>query len=378
LEDNIPAHDEASVKRLKAAGIVLLGKTNTPAFGYKGVTDNLIFGATKNPWNLECTSGGSSGGAASSIASGLGVLALGSDGGGSIRLPSCFCGVYGLKPTFGRVAHPTMKLAGNLGTLVHKGPIVRYVKDAALMLDVIAGADDSDRYSLPKPTFSYFEKLNEKPKKLKIGYSLDLGFVKAVEPEVKESVLNAVQKFERLDWTVEKGKIRIKDPSGLLTMLWTTSFRQILKPFPNDVKAKLDPGLQFSAYIGRRYSVSDLKAGEVQREMMFERVCKFFKKYDVLVTPTLACPAFKLEKDIMGPNMIDGKKINPTIDWLPFTYPFNLTGHPAASIPCGWTKDGLPIGMQIVGRRFDELTVLQASKAFEELQPWQEKRPVFN
>jgi len=186
LEDNLPAKDEAAVKRLKDAGIVLLGKTNTPAFGYKGVTDNLIFGATKNPWNLECTSGGSSGGAASSIASGLGVLALGLDGGGSIRLPSSFCGVYGLKSTFGRVPHPLMKLAGCLGTLVHKGPIVRYVKDAALMLDVLVGADDSDRYSLPKPTFSYFEKLKERPKKLRVGYSMDLGFVKALDPEVKK------------------------------------------------------------------------------------------------------------------------------------------------------------------------------------------------
>jgi Asp-tRNA(Asn)/Glu-tRNA(Gln) amidotransferase A subunit family amidase len=376
FENNVPHKDEIAVKRLRDAGIVILGKTNTPAFGYKGVTDNLIFGATKNPWNLERTCGGSSGGAAASMASGLGGLALGSDGGGSIRLPSCFCGVYGLKPNFGRVPHITMKLAGNLGTFVHKGPIVRYVKDAALMLDAIAGEDDSDRYSLPKPNFSYLKRLKEKPNRLNIGYSLDLGFIKALDPEVKKSVLDAVQKFEKLDWIVEKGRIRMKNPEKTFLIPYLSSFAYMLKPFLKEWKKKLDPGLVMTVGAGLKFSAQDLKIAQIQREMIYDSVCRHFKKYDILVTPTLACPAFKL--GILGPNEIDGKKISPPIGWLPYTYPFNMTGHPAASIPCGWSSEGLPIGMQIVGRRFDELTVLQVSKAFEEIQPWQDKKPQFN
>ncbi|MFX1324056.1 MAG: amidase, partial [Promethearchaeota archaeon] len=189
FENNVPREDEAIVKRLKDAGIVILGKTNTPSFGYKAETDNLIFGVTKNPWNLDRTTGGSSGGAAGAVVSGLGPIGIGSDGGGSIRIPSSFCGLYGLKSTFGRVPQSGMKLMGYLGTLVHRGPLVRYVKDAALVLDIIAGKDDSDRYSVPKPNYSYVEKLDEKPSKLRIGYSLDLGFAEALDPEVEKSVL---------------------------------------------------------------------------------------------------------------------------------------------------------------------------------------------
>lgn len=213
-ENYIPTKDDIVVKRVKDAGAVILGKTNTPSLGYKGVTDNLIFGATKNPWNLERTCGGSSGGAAAAIASGMGPLALGSDGGGSIRIPSCFCGVYGLKPNFGRVPHESMKLVGYLGTFVHKGPIVRYVEDAALMLDVLAGEDELDRYSLPKQNFNYLEKLIERPKNVKIGYSLDLGFAKALDPEVKKSVLEGIYKFEEIDWSVEESKIKLPRPAN--------------------------------------------------------------------------------------------------------------------------------------------------------------------
>ena len=384
FENNIPRKDEAVVKRLRDAGAVILGKTNTPAFGYKGETDNLIFGVTKNPWNLERTTGGSSGGAAGTVASGLGPIAIGSDGGGSIRIPSCFCGLYGLKSTFGRVPQNTMKLSGYLGTFNHKGPLVRYVKDAALVLDIIAGQDDSDRYSVPKPNYSYLEKLDEKPTRLKIGYSLDLGFAEALDPEVEKSVLNGIQKFEEFGWLIEKSRIKLRNPKSTFSTIWSSGFAYLLGPYLKAGKDKMDPGLVDMINLGYTFSTNEIKISEVQREIIYEEICKVFKKFDILITPTLACPAFELgksqiiEEETMKTGIIiDGKNVTAA-GWLPFTYPFNASGHPAASIPCGWSSDGLPIGMQIVGKRFDELTVLQVSKAFEDVAPWQDKKPKFN
>ncbi len=371
-ENYIPEEDEIVVKRFKETGSVILGKTNTPAFGHMGITDNLIFGKTSNPWNLERTSGGSSGGAGAEVASGMGPLAIGSDGGGSIRIPACFCGIYGLKPSFGlipRNLHGTITWV----TLDHYGPIVRYVKDAALMLDAIAGPDDSDRYTIPKINQSYLDALTEKPKKLKIGYSLDLGFVKAIEPEVENSVLNAAQMFEQMGWSVEKAKIKMKKPELAFNTLVTAGFAY-------DINLKkhrdiLDINLIKIIEAGLSYSGNDLKRAEFQREKMYNVVSKYFKNYDILITPSIPCPAFV--HGIMFPPKINNKAMSPNA-WTSFTFPFNMTGNPAASIPCGWTKDGLPIGMQIIGQRFDDITVLQVSKAFEEMQPWQDKKPKFD
>lgn len=373
-EDYVPKEDNIIVKRLKEAGCVILGKTNLPELGFKGVTDNLIFGATKNPWNLERTSGGSSGGAAAAVASGLSPLALGADGGGSIRIPSCFCGVYGIKPHFGRVPYVSLKTGTAIDTFVQKGPLARCVKDAALMLDAIAGPDEFDRYSLPKQNVSYFEKLKEIPEKIKIGYSLNLGIIKAIDPEVKKSVLDAVQKFEKLDWSVEKCNIRLKNADSVMNILWTTGFANMINPLLKQWHDKFDPDLVELVKEGLKHSVLDIQMAGVQRERIYESVCKQFKKYDVLITPTLACTAFKLGK--RAPEQIDGKPISYR-HWF-LTYPFNQTGHPAASIPCGWSSEGLPIGMQIVGKRFDEISVFQVSKAFEKIQPWQDRRPKFN
>ena len=389
FEDYIPEEDEIAVKRLKDAGVVILGKTNTPAFGYKGVTDNLIFGPTKNPWNLEKTSGGSSGGATAAVAASISPLALGSDGGGSIRIPASFCGVYGLKPQFGRIPQPDMRLAGYLGTLVHKGPIARYVKDVALMLDALAGPDDIDRYSLPKPKLSYSKNLEEKPKKLKIGYSFDLGFISIIDKEVQRSVLDAIHKFEKFDWVVEKselvnlksststilGEHKIRMPEMAMWIIWTSGFAYSSKKLLKKWEDKLDPELLQNINNGFSYSVEDIKIAELHREFIYDNICKHFKEYDILITPTLACPAFKL--GISNAEEINGKAVGPGA-WMHYTYPFNMSGHPAASIPCGWSSNGLPIGMQIVGKRFDELTVLQVSKAFEKLVPWQDRRPDFN
>jgi len=377
FENFVPTFDNLVVKRLKDAGCVLLGKTNTPEFGFKGVTDNQIFGATKNPWDVERTPGGSSGGAAAASASGLSPLAQGSDGGGSIRIPSSFSGVYGIKPSFGRIPSDSMKKSGVSGTLACIGPITRYVRDAALMLDAMVGEDDIDRYSLPKPHFSFFEKLTDDIKHLKLGYSMDLGFVEALDPEVEKSVLKAAFQFEKLGWLVENNKkIEIKDAKRVLQTYYFAGFNQ---PERNVTKGitKEDVQIQKMVHLASKFTVKDVKWADLQRERIYEEICNHFKNYDILITPTLACTAFELGTD--SALIIDGKDVSKQpLAWQHYTYPFNLSGHPAASIPCGWSKDGLPIGMQIVGKRLDDVTVLQVSHAFEEIFPWQHKKPKFS
>jgi aspartyl-tRNA(Asn)/glutamyl-tRNA(Gln) amidotransferase subunit A len=381
FENNKPRRDDIVVKRARNAGAIILGKTNTPAFGYKGETDNLIFGVTKNPWNLKRTPGGSSGGAAAAVASGLSPLAIGSDGGGSIRIPSSFCGTYGLKPTFGLVPQSNMLLLGYAGTLVHKGPIVRYVKDSALLLDVLVGDHFSDRYSLPKPNYSYLNALEEMPKNLKIGYTFDLGFTEAIDPEVETTVYNAMQTFEQFNWSIVNCKFKFKSPANLFWTIWTSGFAYALKSLLDQWKDKMDPDFVDLLNMGLNYSTIELKLAEVQREMVYINVCRLLREFDILITPTLPCTAFELgksglhDKETMTTNLFIGGKRISLLGWLPFTYPFNLSGHPAASIPCGWSREGLPIGMQIVGNRFDEKKILQVSRAFEEVNPWQDKKP---
>ena len=385
FENYISSDDDIAVKRLKEAGVVILGKTNMPAFGYKGATDNLIFGATKNPWYLERTAGGSTGGGGAATASGLSPLTQGSDGGGSIRIPSSFCGLYGIKPTFGRIPQTSMKIEGNMGTYVQKGPLVRYVKDAALMLDALVGANAVDRYSLPKPNYSFYDALEKTPKNLKIGYTLDLGNLEIIHSEVEKSVLNAVKKFEEFNWSVEKsninllspgktlrGEVRVENYSSTWNILWAYGIGYFVKPIINQYGDILDPELVQLAQFGFQLTPENIYTAEIQREVIYDNVCKHFKEYDILITPTMACPAFKL--GVSSPSKIDGKEVSGGA-YSPYTHPFNMTGHPAASIPCGWSSDGLPIGMQIVGKRFDEVTVLQVSKAFEDIAPWQDKRP---
>ena len=373
FENNFPDEDELLVKRLKGAGIVLLGKTNTPAFGHKPVTENKIFGETRNPWNRERTPGGSSGGAAAAVASGLGPLAQGSDGGGSIRVPSCLCGVYGLKPNYGRV--PRLWTKASFYRLSHNGPITRYVKDAALMLDVMAGSDTIDKYTLSNPGYSFLKTLEEIPKKIKIGYSMDLGFVKAINPEIKKIVLNAVHEFEKLNWDVEEAKIKVKHAYITYATILAAALASDYKKYLKEWKDKMTPSFVKMIEAGTHITGIDVMRAEQRSIGFYNYFTSIFKNYDIILTPTTTVPAFELNK--LFPEEIDGKPASLT-DWMPYTYLFNLTGHPAASIPCGWTSDGLPIGMQIIGRRADERTVLQVSRAFEKLSPWQEKRPNFS
>ncbi|MBA7661991.1 Acylamidase [subsurface metagenome] len=369
-EDYIPDEDGLCVARLKKAGIVILGKTNTPEFGYAGVTDNKIFGPTKNPWNLKRTPGGSSGGAAAAVASGISPLALGGDGGGSIRHPATFCGIYGIKPQYGRV--PDYPKTGVSFYFTQRGPLVRYVEDAALMLDILKGPHEQDRTSLPKQDVSYFEKINEKPDKLKVGYTLNLGYAKIIDSEVEKSVKDSVQKFEKLGWSIEPMNLKIRSPFLAFTTLYTASYAYNYKSYLKEWRDKMDPDFLKLIDAGMTYSGLNIMKAMDKRIKFYEKISELFRKYDILITPTVAIPAFEL--GMMFPPEINGEAVGPT-SWMPFTFPFNMTGNPAATIPCGWSKDGLPIGMQIVGPKFDELTVLQVSKAFEEIAPWQDKKP---
>jgi len=373
-EDNIPEEDDVVVKRLRDAGCVIMGKTNTPELGHKGVTDNLIFGITRNPWNLKKTSAGSSGGAAAAVAMGMGPLAQGSDGGGSIRHPASFCGVYGLKTSFGRVPkYPRNFISAQ--TLSVTGPIVNYVSDAALMLDAMKGHFEGDRFSLPSNNVSYTDRFKEIPDKLRVGYSFDLGFAKVVHNEVKESVMKSIDKFAELDWSIEHVNIKRTRIQEAFSTNWLVTFAYELKPLLRKWRDKLDPSLVKFVESGLNFGASALPSSMKIREKFYHEIYKVFQNYDILITPSTAVTAFDL--GISYPSTIEGKAVSPT-GWQPFTFPFNMTGNPAASIPCGFDSDGLPISMQIVGRMFDELTVLQVSKAFEEIAPWQNKRPTIN
>ncbi|MFX1456971.1 MAG: amidase [Promethearchaeota archaeon] len=377
-ENFIPEQDDVAVQRLKVAGCVILGKTNTPDFGHIALTNNLIFGQTKNPWDVERNSGGSSGGAAAAVASGLGPLALGSDGGGSIRVPCSLCGVFGLKPTFGRIPrYPVLGI--NFWTMDHYGPITRNVKDAALMLDVMKGYHPFDKNTFHDEGINYTDIIEDKPKDLKIGISTTLGFFRSLDEEVEKCVVENAQKFEEYNWEIENPKIKFKKAEHAFNMLvsagYATDFKKEIEKNPE----VFSPDLASIINYGLSLSAMDLGRAKAIRMDVYEAFNKYFSEFDVLITPTTPTYAFKLEMGERGTlfPLVKGKALNIT-SWMSYTYPFNMTGLPAASIPCGWTKGGLPIGMQIIGRRFDEKTVLQMARAFEELTPWQDKKPKFH
>lgn len=364
LEDFVPEEDAVAVSRLKEAGAIMLGKTNTPEFGWKQFTDNLLFGITRNPWNLERTSGGSSGGAAAAVASGLGPLAAGSDGGGSIRIPSSCCGVFGIKPQFGRV--PRYPPFPALAILIHEGPITRTVRDAALMLDVIAGPHWGDGYSIPAPEVSFAQSVEGGVKRLKIAWSPDLGYA-TVDPQVRAICEQAVKRFSKMGAEVEEAHPGFDNPEPHLVTLFGADLLAALSQLGpvDEIKDKLDPLMAVAMPL-----VSELKATDYAQAMLAIQELRvkmgmFLRSYDLLLTPTLAGPPPPVElADPLG-----------SLGWMPFTYPFNFTGQPVASVPAGWTEDGLPVGLQIVGRPYDEVTVFRAAAALEEAQPWARRKP---
>lgn len=371
--DSVPDVDEVVIERLKAAGCVIMGKTNTPEIGHMAVTDNLIFGRTNNPWNLERTSGGSSGGAAAACAIGLSPLSLGSDGGGSIRIPSSFCGVYGLKTTYGRVAHYPHEGMAFRGLDAY-GPITRCVQDAALMMDAMKGPNPNDRDSLADDRTSYFKGVSteSRPPHLKIGFLPNLGFVKLVEPEIAETVARAVQKFGEVGWSIEEPQFKTRSPEDNYIYFVTASVAQQYEKKFASAQDIISPNLVKMIIAGQGVQGVQLLDALYRRYTLYEEFVQLFKTYDLLVSPTTPCTAFP--HGLMFPPQIAGKSASP-LGFMAFTYPFNMTGLPAAALPVGFSKEGMPISMQIIGPLRGDLRVLQASRAYEELVPWQAQKP---
>jgi aspartyl-tRNA(Asn)/glutamyl-tRNA(Gln) amidotransferase subunit A len=367
--DWVPDEDAPVVERLYAAGAVMLGKTNTPELGWKGDSGNRVFGPSFNPWDLTKTPGGSSGGAAAAVAAGLGPLAQGSDGAGSIRIPAAFCGIFGFKQSFGLIPQYPPSAVGDLS---HLGPMTRTVGDAAMMLNVMAGADGRDRLSWSSG-IDYTRDLDAGVRGLRVAWSPTLGYAQ-VANDVLESAERAAMAFRELGCEVEQVDPIIRDPGNIVDVMWSGSMAGYFAGRLDDVRALLDPGLLEVIDRAASLSAADMAHALQQRNTYYTGMRQFMdlQRFDLLLTPTLPVTAFTAGLD--EPDGWQRSTLAP-LDWTPFTFPFNLTGQPAATVPCGLDQNGLPIGLQIVGRWRDDNTVLRAAAAFESLMPWAQLRP---
>ncbi|MEH6475740.1 MAG: amidase [Sneathiella sp.] len=368
-DPNTPdAVDAPAVERLREQGAVFLGKTTTPEYGWKGVTDSPLSGITRNPWNPEKTPGGSSGGASAACASGMGVLHTGSDGGGSVRIPAAFTGIFGLKPSFGRV--PVWP-ASAFGTVSHVGPMTRTVADGALMLDVMKGYDSRDWYALQSNDLMYRNMLEGSLKGKKIAYSRTLGYA-VVDPEIIAAVDAAVDLFRELGADVEEVDPGFESPLEVFGKLWQGGAYFAMQNVDEKHLALLDPGLQQVVENGSKITLPEYLEASVERAELGAKMRAFHDKYELLLTPSLSVTAFDV--GMLAPNQMGDDTAN-WADWTPFSYPFNLTQQPACSVPCGLSSDGLPIGLQIVGPMHRDDLVLQAAAAFERVSPVKGSRP---
>jgi aspartyl-tRNA(Asn)/glutamyl-tRNA(Gln) amidotransferase subunit A len=367
-EDNVTVEDCPAVKRLRAAGMIVSGRTNTPEFGWKGVTDNRVFGPTRNPWNTDLTPGGSSGGAAAAVAAGLGPMGLGTDGGGSLRIPASFCGVVGFKASFGRV--PNWPGSGG-AMLRHIGAITRTVADQALALDLFGGPDPADLLALPPAGVSFSAELEKGIRGKRIAFSPDLGYAR-VEPETAAICRRAAERFAETGAYVEEVGLDWRDPyEAWSVFFYGTAAAMMEKQLPAKGNL-LDPGFKRVVEQGLKLRGVDFANALAARHELWDRVRRVYERFDLLLCPALPVPPFAVGQDDADP--IDGQRLGP-LQWTQFSYPFNLTGQPAASVPAGWTKSGLPVGAQIVGDRYADLLVLQATRSWEQVQPWNDKRP---
>jgi aspartyl-tRNA(Asn)/glutamyl-tRNA(Gln) amidotransferase subunit A len=350
--------DAPSVARLREQGAVFLGKTTTPEFGWKGVTDSPQSGVTRNPYDPTRTAGGSSGGAAAAVALGAGPLALGTDGGGSVRIPAAFCGIFALKPTYGRVP---LYPASAFGTLAHVGPMTRDAADAALLLDVIAAPDSRDWSGLPAAPGSFTAGLSGGVKGLRVAYSPSLGGQVAVRPAVAAAVRRAVERLAGLGAYVEETDPDFTDPVQAFHTLWFAGAARVTQQLGAHQRKLLDPGLREICGQGARRSALDYLAAVDVRMELGRRMGRFHDSYDLLVTPTLPITAFEA-----GEEVPKGSGHRRWTGWTPFTYPFNMTQQPAATVPVGTDGDGLPIGLQLVAARHRDDLVLRAAHTLYE------------
>ena len=353
--------DAPATARLREHGAVILGKTTTPEYGWKGVTDSPLTGITRNPWNTGRTPGGSSGGAAVAAALGMGALHVGTDGGGSVRIPAGFTGIFGHKPSFGRVpAYPPSAFPN----LSHVGPMTRTVGDATLMLNVLSLSDARDWSALPYDGRDYRVGLEDGIAGLRIAFSLTLGFAD-VDPSVEGPVREAVSRLSDLGAVVEELDPGFESPRRTFLTFWYNGAARMLANFTDAQRKLVDPGLLHVVEMGAETKLADYQQATADRIALGQHMKRFHQTYDLLVTPTLPIPAFDAGVDFPSKD-----SYARWADWTPFTYPFNLTQQPACSVPCGFTSDGLPVGLQIVGPMFEDALVLRAARAFESAQPF--------
>jgi aspartyl-tRNA(Asn)/glutamyl-tRNA(Gln) amidotransferase subunit A len=363
LADYVATEDAPVVAALRRAGAIVVGMTTMPEFGWNGISWSPLYGMTRNPWNLERSASGSSSGSGAAVAAGMIPLAVGSDGAGSIRMPSSFCGVVGLKPTYGRAAMYPVSVSE---LVTHYGPMTRTVRDNAAMLQAMAGPDKRDPHCLPATNEDYLASCEGGVKGLKIGFSPDLGYAK-VAPEVAAIVAASVKRFEELGATVVEANPGFEDPIWAADQyLWAGASNRAY-PHLDEMRDKMDPGFVQAVEMMAGRTLFDAAQARVERLALAATMGRFFGEYDLLVTPTMANTAFGITRT--------EPEYGPTLAWSPFTYPFNLTGEPAITVPAGLSSEGLPVGLQIVGSRFSEGLVLRAAAAFEAAQPWSDKRP---
>jgi aspartyl-tRNA(Asn)/glutamyl-tRNA(Gln) amidotransferase subunit A len=375
--DFIPDEDDVVVERLRVAGAIIIGKTNVSEFGYSATGHNPVFETTRNPWNLAMTSGGSSAGAGAAVAAGMGPVAIGSDGGGSVRIPAAHCGVFGLKPSMGRIPlYPGSRDerypgASGWESLECYGPLSRSVADSALVTSVVAGPDPRDRHSIPAGDLNWIRAASGSVKGKRVGYCEDWGYA-AVDPEVREIVRGAARVFEKdLKCVVEETRPGWDNPAAAFAAIITaeTDLRGMREMIAVH-GPRMSPHLV--DWMTREWKAEDFTNANIARKAVANRMWRMMARYDFILTPTVAVPPFPVH--MQGPEKIDGRYVRPEA-WLAFTFLMNLTGQPAASVPAGWTRDGLPVGMQIVGRHLDDATVLLASAAFEGARPWADRWP---
>jgi aspartyl-tRNA(Asn)/glutamyl-tRNA(Gln) amidotransferase subunit A len=365
VRDQPWTEDAPSVRRLRANGAVLVGKTTTPEFGWKAVTDSPLTGVTRNPWAVHLSPGGSSGGSAVAVASGMAPLALGTDGGGSIRIPSSFCGTVGLKPTFGRVPQwPESPFA----ELSHLGPIARTAADAATLLSVIADPDPKAAAREPTPVLAG----GNGPwlQGVRIAFSSDLGYVE-LDDEIAAAAEASAGLLESLGAAVTRSDPGFDDPIDAFTVLWSLGLDRATRHLGAEQRSLMDPGMLEMAAQGARLAAEDYRAALEEKTRLTALVEGFFEDFDALVTPTLPIAGLPA-----GQEVPDGWPQRRWTSWTPFTYPFNLCGVPATSVPCGFSSIGLPIGLQIIGPRHADELVLLLALAFEEAVALTDRRPV--
>ena len=372
MADFVPRDDAVPVARMRAAGAVLLGKTTTPEWGHKAMTDSPLFGVTRNPWHAERTCGGSSGGAGAAVAAGLGPIALGTDGGGSIRIPAANCGIVGLKQTLGRI--PNIHAADLFANHSYIGPMTRSAADAALMFAILEGPDHRDPWGMRPP-----RRMQPLPSGtlagVRIGWALKAGNPR-VAADVEASCTATLAALEAMGASSEPFTIDFAQHVDMFQVIWQTSLRARLKDLIEKSGQPVATSLAQTIELGARHSAVDLAKAQALRTSFFRDVEILFQRFDVLATPMMARDALPLTQDPMAEIEIDGVRVGTMRrDLYPYTWPFNLTGHPAMSVPCGFSAAGLPLGFQLIGPWDSDERLLDLAQRLEVARPWTQHRP---